>query len=61
MKLSTLSRSDLILLLTDVVEFRELIADVLTDLQDAGWIAFVTDDKAEEILGVQASLMLQIG
>lgn len=61
MKLSTLSRSDVILLLTDVVEFRELIADVLTDLQDTGWIAFVTDDAGEQIHGVQASLMLQIG
>lgn len=61
MKTTVLSRSDLVLLLTDVVEFRELVADVLSDLQDAALIAFVADDAGERILGVQATLTISIG
>lgn len=60
MKINVLSRSDLVLLLTDVVEFRELVADVLSDLQDAAWIAFIADDAGEQIVGVQAALMISI-
>jgi hypothetical protein len=56
MQNALLTRGDLILLLTDVVEFRELIGDVLSDLADLGVIAFAEDPATGQVVGVQFCL-----
>lgn len=60
MELTTLTRSNLLLLLDDVAEVRELVADVMSDLQDMGLLAFVVDGPDGQIVGVQQTLLIQL-